>query len=50
MGFEELTYFDFAEDDYNGFKANYEHGFKFNFLASMAQNACEKYLKHIIAD
>lgn len=45
---EGLTYLDFAENDYSYFNANYEEGRVANNMAAEAQNACEKYLKHII--
>lgn len=41
-------YFDYAEDDYNGFIDCYNVGERYNFLAALAQEACEKYLKHLI--
>lgn len=42
------SYLDFAENDYQFFKANYKEGWTWNSMAAVAQNACEKYLKHLI--
>ena len=42
------TYFDFAEDDRDWFMWSYEQGVVANGMAALAQNACEKYLKHLI--
>lgn len=44
------NYLNFAEDDYLFFKESYEQGSRRNALASMSQNICEKYLKHIISE
>lgn len=46
VGFE--TYFDFAENDYILFKKNYELSLFSNGSGAIAQNICERYLKHII--
>ncbi len=49
MGEKELvTYFDFAENDYEFFKGAYENGFVANSMAAIAQGICEKYLKYLI--
>lgn len=45
-----MTYLDFAENDYMFFKAAYDNGLRMNTMASIGQNACEKYLKHIISE
>lgn len=42
------TYLDFAENDYLFLKRDFEEGRVGNVLCSMAQNICERYLKHII--
>lgn len=42
------TYYDFAEDDYQYLREDYERGRIANYMAGMAQNICERYLKHII--
>lgn len=42
------TYYDFAENDYQFFKAAYEGGLVGNKMGAMAQEICEKYLKHLI--
>lgn len=42
------SYLDFAENDYLFFMDAYEHCTTFGPLASIAQNICEKYLKHLI--
>lgn len=44
------TYLDFAENDYNFFMHNYQDGVIANNMAAEAQNACEKYLKHLIEE
>lgn len=43
-----MTYMDFADDDKKAFDTLYKTGTIANVMAAMAQNACEKYLKHII--
>ena len=48
MGIERQNYFDFAENDYKFFMDAYNNNYVYNGMASLAQNACEKYLKHII--
>lgn len=45
-----MTYFDFAENDYQFFRNAYDSGIKGGPLASLGQNICEKYLKHIISE
>lgn len=45
---ELVTYFDFAENDYEFLKATYESGFVANSMAAIAQGICEKYLKFLI--
>lgn len=42
------TYYDFAEDDYQYLREDYERGRVANYMAGMAQNICERYLKHVI--
>lgn len=42
------NYFDFAENDYNYFVNSANHGLVANMMAAMAQNICEKYMKHLI--
>ncbi len=42
------NYYDFAEDDYLYFMDSYERGIVRNAMGGLAQNICEKYLKHII--
>lgn len=42
------TYYDFAENDYLFLKEIIEENRFCNGLASMSQNVCERYLKHII--
>lgn len=46
----ERTYWDYAEDDRNYLKDTYEDGYKRPAMASMGQNICERYLKHIILE
>ncbi|MGN0483403.1 MAG: HEPN domain-containing protein [Lachnospiraceae bacterium] len=42
------TYYDFAYDDYRYFNSSYERGEVWNSMAALAQNSCEKFLKHMI--
>lgn len=42
------TYLDFAEEDYKFFSATYNDGYRASNQGVMAQNICERYLKHII--
>lgn len=42
------TYFDFAENDYNYLQASIRSGIIANHMGAMAQEICEKYMKHII--
>lgn len=43
-----MNYFDFAENDYFFYRANYEEHRIGNAMCSNAQGICEKYLKHMI--
>lgn len=45
---ERLTYYDFAEEDKLFFDDNYQRGLRTNAMSCIAQNICERYLKHII--
>lgn len=45
---KEINYYTFAEDDYNFLAANMEQHRISNAMASIAQNTCERYLKHLI--
>lgn len=42
------SYLDFAENDFQFFQQCYDAGFVANAMAVLAQEICEKYLKHII--
>ena len=42
------SYLSFAEDDYKYFMDSYNANLRANAMAAIAQNACEKYLKHLI--
>lgn len=42
------SYFDFAENDFQYFKASYDAGIVANMMGAMAQGICEKYMKHLI--
>lgn len=42
------TYYDFANDDYKFFKATLEAGITANSLGALAQNICERFIKHLI--
>lgn len=42
------TYYDFAYNDYQFFMDAYEGGIVGNVMGAMAQEICEKFLKHII--
>lgn len=46
----ENTYLSFAENDYQFFRSVYDNGIFGNPLASMGQNICERYLKHIVSE
>lgn len=48
MARELLTYLDYAENDYKFFRESYDRDVKGSPLASIGQNICERYLKHII--
>ena len=50
MGLGSNTYLDFAENDYDFFRSAYDSGNKGSALASIGQNICERYLKHIISE
>lgn len=43
-----VNYYTFAEDDYQFLKANVEDKRISNAMTSIAQNICERYLKHLI--
>lgn len=43
-----INYYTFAEDDYLFLKANIDEKRVNNAMTSIAQNVCERYLKHII--
>ncbi|HCT91832.1 MAG TPA: hypothetical protein DF613_10720 [Lachnospiraceae bacterium] len=45
---EEISYYSFAYDDYQFLKANVEMCRTNNAMTSIAQNICEKFLKHLI--
>lgn len=42
------TYFDFAEDSFQMFKKIYENNIRGNELGALAQNICERYMKHLL--
>ena len=42
------SYYDFAENDYQYLIQSYESGMVANAMGALAQEICEKYLKHII--
>lgn len=42
------TYLDFAENDYRYFVSSCERGDVANVMGAIAQNICEKYMKHLI--
>lgn len=42
------TYYDFAHDDYKFIKATLEAGITANSLGALAQNTCERFVKHLI--
>lgn len=44
----EIDFLAFAEDDYNTFKEMYKANITGNAMGYIAEQACEKYLKHII--
>ena len=44
------SYFDFAENDFQYFKASYDAGIVANMMGAMAQGICEKYMKHLISE
>lgn len=45
---KQVNYYSFAENDYLFLKANIDEKRVSNAMASLAQNICERYLKHII--
>ena len=46
---EELkTYYDFADNNYDFLMAAYKNGLVGNAMGAIAQETCEKYLKHLI--
>lgn len=45
---ENLTYYDFAMNDYNYLKFSIDNNLMFNSMCSNAQNIVERFLKHII--
>lgn len=47
---KEVTYYNFAENDYLYLKANVEEKRVSNAMCSSAQNICERYLKEVIKD
>lgn len=50
MGHSMNSYIDFAENDYLFFRQAYDHGYKGGPLASLGQNICERYLKHVVSE
>lgn len=46
---KEVNYYTFAEEDYMFLKANMEESRIGNAMTSIAQNVCERYLKHMIS-
>lgn len=46
---KEVNYYTFAEEDYLFLKANMEEKRIGNAMTSIAQNVCERYLKHVIS-
>lgn len=47
---KEVTYYNFAEEDYLFLKANVEEKRVSNAMCSTAQNICERYLKEVVKD
>lgn len=43
-----MNYFDYAENDYFFYRANYEEHRIGNAMCSSAQGICERYLKHLV--
>lgn len=43
-----MSYFDYAENDYLFYRANYEEHRVGNAMCSGAQGICERYLKHLV--
>ena len=48
MAEEIKTYYDFADNNYDFLMAAYKNGLVGNAMGAMAQETCEKYLKHLI--
>ncbi|MCC8061540.1 MAG: HEPN domain-containing protein [Clostridiales bacterium] len=44
------TYYEFAEADYNFLRDAYEQGIFSNSCGAIAQNVCERYMKHVIQE
>lgn len=44
------SYLDFAENDYCFFRQSYDANIQGGALASLGQNICERYLKHVISE
>ena len=44
------TYYDFADNTYHFLINAYEQDFVANAMGAMAQEVCEKYLKHLIEE
>ena len=45
---KKLSYYDYAEDDYNYLKDCIDAGIYRTSMASIAQETCVRYLKHVI--
>lgn len=45
---KDINYYTFAENDYQFLKANIDQNRVGNAMASIAQNTCERYLKHLV--
>ena len=43
-----MTYYDFAENDYNFLIHASESGMRDNALAAISQSVCERFMKHLI--
>lgn len=50
MGKIPKTYLDFAENDYVFFRKALDNNIRGNALASIGQNICERYLKHVVSE
>lgn len=42
------TYYDFADNDFQFLTASYKNGLVANAMGALAQQICEKYLKHLV--